>query len=260
MNKALKYTISILLVALAITGFILFEVVHLELVKDEVANPILGRSIYYLLIAALFIWLQFILGNSPYMSFKTLTLKNVLWCLPCLLVIIANFPISALAKGSVTITRPDLIWLYTLYVIGIALVEEIVFRGVMLFLMLEVFNNKKLKYFFSVLITSAVFSLFHLTNLFANMDIASVLLQMVYTFLVGAMLAIVTIKTKSIWMAVIIHAAFDFGGLLTVTIARGDPWDTVFWILTISCGILCAGHMLYSLYKMEKNNASRTTI
>lgn len=256
MNKVLKYTITILLIALAVTGFILFEVVHIELVKDEDANPLLGRAIYYLAIGGLFIWLQFILGNAPYMSIKSLTGRAALWCLPCLLVIIANFPFSAIAKGDVTITRPDLIYLYTIYVIGIALVEEIVFRGVLLFLLLDVFKKSKLKYFFSILISSGVFSLFHLTNLFANMDIGSVLLQMVYTFLVGAMLAIVTIKTKNIWMAVIIHAAFDFGGLLTVTIASGDPWDAVFWILTISCGILCAGHMMYSLIKLERNHVS----
>ena len=88
------------------------------------------------------------------------------------------------------------------------------------------------------------------------MDIGSVLLQSVYTFLIGGMLAVVAIKTKNIWMGVIIHAAFDFGGLMTTTIATGDPWDAVFWILTISCGILCAGHIIYSLFNMERKHVS----
>lgn len=256
MNKALKYTISIILIAIAVTGFVLFEIVKIKMVSDDLINSMLGRSIYYLAIAGLFIWLQFLIGDSPYMSIKSLTAKAALWCLPCLLVVIANFPISALIKGSVTINRPDLIWLYSLYVLGISLVEEIVFRGVMLFLLLDIFRKHKLKNFLSVLISSAIFSLFHLANLFADMDIGSVLLQVVYTFLIGGMLAITTIKTKNIWMGVIIHALFDFGGLLTVTIASGDPWDAVFWILTISCGILCAGHMIFSLINLERKHVS----
>ena len=256
MNKTLKYTIAIILVILAVTGFILFEVVKLKMVQDDTMNSMLGRSIYYLLIAGLFIWLQYILGNSPYMSIKSLTYKTALWCLPCLLVILANFPFGALIKGQVTINRLDLIWLYIIYVIGISLVEEIVFRGVLLFLLLDIFKNHNLKYFLSALISSAVFALFHLTNIFAGMDIGSVLLQSVYTFLIGGMLSVVTIKTKNIWMGVIIHAAFDFGGLMTTTIATGDPWDAVFWILTISCGILCAGHIIYSLFNMERKHVS----
>ena len=256
MNKTLKYTIAIILVILAVTGFILFEVVKLKMVQDDTMNSMLGRSIYYLLIAGLFIWLQYILGNSPYMSIKSLTGKIALWCLPCLLVILANFPFGALIKGQVTINRPDLIWLYIIYVIGISLVEEIVFRGVLLFLLLDIFKNHNLKYFLSALISSAVFALFHLTNIFAGMDIGSVLLQSVYTFLIGGMLSVVAIKTKNIWMGVIIHAAFDFGGLMTTTIATGDPWDVVFWILTISCGILCAGHIIYSLFNMERKHVS----
>lgn len=256
MNKTLKYAIAIILVILAMTGFILFEVVKLKMVQDDTMNSMLGRSIYYLLIAGLFIWLQYILGNSPYMSIKSLIGKTALWCLPCLLVILANFPFGALIKGQVTINRPDLIWLYIIYVIGISLVEEIVFRGVLLFLLLDIFKNHNLKYFLSALISSAVFALFHLTNIFAGMDIGSVLLQSVYTFLIGGMLAVVAIKTKNIWMGVIIHAAFDFGGLMTTTIATGDPWDAVFWILTISCGILCAGHIIYSLFNMERKHVS----
>ena len=256
MNKTLKHTIAVILVVLAVTGFILFEVVKLKMVQDDTMNSMLGRSIYYLLIAGLFIWLQYILGNSPYMSIKSLTYKTALWCLPCLLVILANFPFGALIKGQVTINRLDLIWLYIIYVIGISLVEEIVFRGVLLFLLLDIFKNHNLKYFLSALISSAVFALFHLTNIFAGMDIGSVLLQSVYTFLIGGMLSVVAIKTKNIWMGVIIHAAFDFGGLMTTTIATGDPWDAVFWILTISCGILCAGHIIYSLFNMERKHVS----
>ena len=256
MNKPLKITIAIILAVIAVTGYILFEIVHLKMANDEVMNSMLGRTIYYFAIGLLFIWLQYLIGNSPYMSIKTLDGKKALWCLPCLLVILANFPFSALIKSTLTINRPDLIWLFILYVTGIALVEEIVFRGILLFLLLDIFKNHNLKYFLSALISSAVFALFHLTNIFAGMDIGSVMLQLVYTFLIGGMLSVVALKTKNIWMSVFIHLAFNIGGLMSTTIATGDPWDTVFWILTITCGILCAGHIIYSLFNLERKHVS----
>ena len=256
MNKPLKITIAIILAVIAITGYILFEIVHLKMVDDEVMNSMLGRAIYYFAIGLLFIWLQYLIGNSPYMSIKTLNGKKALWCLPCLLVILANFPFSALIKGTLTINRPDLIWLFMLYVLGIALVEEIVFRGVLLFLLFDIFKSNKFRCLLSALISSAIFALFHIANIFTGMDIGSVMLQLVYTFLIGGMLSVVALKTGNIWMGVFIHMAFNVGGLMSTTIATGDPWDTVFWILTIACGILCAGHIIYSLFNLERKHVS----
>ena len=256
MSKYLKYAITVVLTALAVTGFILFEIVHLRVFEDDVTNQMFGRACYYLAIAALFLWLPYILGGSLYLSFKALRWKNVVWCAPCLLVALANFPYSALISGQLVIIKKELIGLYILYVIGIALVEEMVFRGVLLFLLLDVFRNKKLPFFFPVLISSIIFALFHIANLFTGASIGDVLLQVSYTFLIGGMFAVMAIKTKSIWMGVIIHAIFDFGGLLNTTIAEGSSWDVVFWILTITCGILCAGHIVMSLINLERKHVS----
>ena len=89
------------------------------------------------------------------------------------------------------------------------------------------------------------------------MSVFDVLLQVGYTFLIGAMFAVMTLKTKNVWLSVIIHAIFDFGGLLTLEIADGDPWgNRVFWILTIVCGTLCAGHIIVSLINMERKHAA----
>ena len=92
-----------------------------------------------------------------------------------------------------------------------------------------------------------------MTNLLVGADIVSVLLQIVYSFLIGAMLTVVLFKTRNIWMCVLIHALFNFGGLLTSFIAIGNPWDLVFWILTIVFGVLCAGHIIMALIKLEKD-------
>ena len=260
MNKIIKYIVTVLLVAVALASFILFEVIHVKLVEDAVTNYYLCGILDHLSLCILILWLSYVLGTFSSLRFNKVPYKKLLWCLPCLLVVIANFPIGALISGQVYFIRSDIIALYILYVFLVAILEELVFRGFLLFLLLDLFRNQKYKYFLAALFSSLIFALFHLTNLFIGMDIISVLLQMVYTFLIGGMLAIVVLKVRSIWPCIIIHALFDFGGLLTPNIAAGDPWDVTFWILTISCGILCAGHMIFSLINLEKKNVSWSVI
>ena len=257
MNKVFKYAITIVLALSAATCFVLFEAIHVEILpNDTAANKMTCSLIYHLVVAAFLFWLIYLVGNVPYLSFKTTNLRTVLWCLPCLFVALANIPYDGLINGTITITRMDLMFLYILYVISIAVIEEIVFRGILLYLCLDYLKNAKLKCFLSALITTTIFALFHFTNLFVGMDIGSVLLQVLYTFLIGGMLAVIMLKTNNIWICIFIHALFNFGGLIN-EIADGSPWDSkLFWILTIVCGVLCAGHIIISLINLEKKHAS----
>lgn len=259
MDKTIKYIITIVLAALAVTAFVLFEAIHIEIFPDDYElNKLLTSIIYYFVMGALLLWIIYIVGNTPYMSWKGTTSKMLLWCLPCLLVALVNFPFASLIMGEMHIDRMDLMPLYIVYVISIAVIEEIVFRGILLFLCLDYLRNTKLKYFFAALISTTIFALFHFTNLFVGtMGILDVLLQVGYTFLIGGMFAVMMLKTNNVWLCVIIHALFDFGGLLAFEIADGNPWENpVFWILTIACGILCAGHIIVSLINMERKHAA----
>ena len=258
MNKTLKLVISFVLVAVAVTCFIVFECAHVKITPDnEVLNLLLTGIIYHLAVCAAIIWFILFITPIHYLNFKNTTLKGLLWCLPCLLVALVNFPYFGLIKGDVTIQYGGLMGLYILYIISIALLEELVFRGILLSFFMDLFKNNKLQHFWSVLITSVIFALFHFANLLNGENIITVLQQVGYTFLIGAMFAVVTLKTKNLWLAVVLHAIFDFGGLLTGSIATGDPHkDVVFWILTIACGILCAGHIIVSLINLDKKHVS----
>ena len=183
-------------------------------------------------------------------------MKTLLWSLPCFMVAFINFPYSALINGTASIERMDLMGLYILYVIGVALLEELIFRGIAMMVIGDLLKGKKHKPLLTALISSLVFSLFHLTNLFSGADIGSVMLQCLYTFLIGGMLAVTVLKGGNVWLCVLIHALFDFGGLLIIQIGSGNPWDLVFWILTVVGGVLCAGHIMFSLLKLERNYVS----
>ena len=254
MNKYSKYLITIALVALAVTTFVLFEIQGKILTTDEIVNGMLGETIYQLSIGVLFIWLIYIMGDRSYLFLNKTTKKKLLWALPCLMVCLVNFPWAGLFTGNVSVTGTRYIPLYILYVVSIALVEELVFRGVLLNIVFRYTRRSKLPYLLAVLISSAIFATFHLFNLFVVFDPIGVTLQVGYTFLIGCMFAVIQIKMGSVWYCVLFHALFNFGGMFTFFgVAEGYQWDTVFWILTIVSGLLCAGHIVVTLINMEKH-------
>ena len=248
--------ISILLFILGATCFIIFEAVPVTIFTDALANKLMCGFLSRLGMSILFVWLLWQFGGRKYILFDGSFFKNLVWALPCFMVAFINFPYSALISGGASIDRLELLGLYALYILGISLLEELIFRGVAIMVIGDFFKGKKHAPLFTALISSAVFSLFHLTNLFVGADIGSVLLQCLYTFLIGGMLAVTMLKGGNVWLCVLIHALFDFGGLLIIQIGAGNPWDLVFWILTIVSGVLCAGHIMYSLLKLERNYVS----
>ena len=251
-----NFIITILLFILGTICFIFFDVKPITVLEDPLANKLLCGFIARVGLSLLFSWMLYQYGGRKFIVFDRNFPKYLLWALPCFMVALINFPVSALISGKAEIVRTDLLGLYALYVISIALLEEFIFRGVLLIIVSDLMRGKRYQYLLTALICSAVFSLFHLTNLFEGMGIGDVLLQCLYTFLIGGMLVITMLKTRNVWLCVLIHALFDFGGLLIVHLGVGNPWDTIFWILTFVGGALCAGHVVYSLLKLEKGYVS----
>lgn len=80
------------------------------------------------------------------------------------------------------------------------LYEELFFRGLLLGFLVS-----KTTVFRSLILSSVLFGFWHYKNaLFIPLDL--VVRQMVYTAVfVGPILALITLKTNSVWMAVIVH-------------------------------------------------------
>ena len=248
--------ISILLFILGALCFVFFEAMPVTIFQDAVANKLMCGFLSRFGMSLLFVWLLFQFGGRQFLLFDRSFLKSLVWALPCFMVAFINYPYSAIIRGTASIDRMDLIGLYALYIFGIALLEELIFRGVAMVVIADFLKGKKHAPLFTALISSLIFSLFHLTNLFYGADIGSVMLQCLYTFLIGGMLTVTMLRTKNIWLCILIHFIFDFGGLIIVQIGLGDPWDLVFWILTIVGGVLCAGHILFTLLRLEKEYVS----
>lgn len=260
--KRSQLIITILLFVLGVLCFVFFDALKKPIINSDADMDVLLRGILARLgVILLFGWLIYVSGGRKMLLFDKQFFRLFIWSLPCFMVAFSNFPYSALINGTASIVRTDLIWLYTLYAISIALLEEFVFRGIFLLLAKDYLRNKRHAPLLITIICSALFSLFHLTNLFGgNADVGRVLLQCVYTFLIGAMLTVTMLKLNNIWLVVVVHAIFNFGGQIIENIGMGSPWDTVFWILTISGGVLCAGHIIYTLIKLDRNYVSKQSI
>ena len=149
-------------------------------------------------------------------------------------------------------TRAELIGLFLLKCLLIGLSEELLFRGIIFYTLSDYFKRKGFSCFLPVLLSSVIFALFHFINLFDGAGILAVLQQAGYSFLIGAMLAVVLKKTNNLAACVFLHALFDLGGFFVSDLGTGDPQDLTFWILTAVVGVLSAVHITATLVKMIK--------
>lgn len=253
MKKNLLTAILIILILTAIAALIVFDLVHITYTGDETLNSLINAVIPRLIAGGALLAVLVYSGCKKILipDFKSLP-KYLLWCIPCFLVVLANFPFTALIGGSAKILRSELIPLFILECLSIGIMEEFLFRGILQDTVNGLFKNKPHRRIFTVAVTSSIFALTHLFNLFAGAGVGATFLQIGYCFLIGAMLSAVLIKTNDIWLCVILHAAFDFGGNIVTELGTGAFQDLCFWIFTAVAGSVCFAYILFFLIKDDR--------
>ncbi len=197
-------------------------------------------------------FLLVVLGGKALLPPKGGFLRALVWSLPCFAVALVNFPYSALITGSARIERVDLLWLFLLKCLSVALMEELFFRALLLPVLRETRWGGKWGSFSAVLLSAALFSLMHLINLLMGAGWGATALQLGYTFLLGVMFGVMYCITGNVWLCVAVHALFDVGGLIVTDLGTGAFQDLVFWVLTAVVGALCAVHILLSALRLRK--------
>lgn len=265
-RREAKYLVTMSLLSLLLVCFLLlFPRLQGTLDKDTytllelMASRFLGGAVFLLLIPYL---------DLPILSFKRLpSVKALLSVLPAFVIAVNNFPILGLIRGSVFVdSTAEKAGLLVLSCLAIGFFEEIAFRGVifpiLLSRLLPVLKKRAerkeksarvpcetIAVFLSIVLTSAVFGLVHVLNLFAGGSPLSVLLQVGYSFLIGGMCAIVLLKTRCIWFSVLVHAIYDVGGMLIEYLGGGKLWDTPTVILTVALSVAVAVYFLVLLFR-----------
>lgn len=249
-ESTVQQTLALLLCLICMTAIVFFYCT-LQNTGDKQFDALFGATVPRFFISVFLLVLTMELFPDC-LVLKRVSPKNLIWCALPLLVAIVNFPFSALIGGTAHVMRPGLIWLLMIKCLMIGLSEELLFRAVILSSLSEFFRKKRRSCFLPVLLSSVIFALFHFINFLDGAGILAVLQQVGYSFLIGAMLAITLLKTENLGLCVFLHALFDFGGCLLSDVGTGSPHDTVFWILTVTIGVLCAVQMLITLIKSMK--------
>lgn len=258
MKKKPRIIISATAVVLCAAAFAVFYFAPVNLSNDELENALwrdaLARAALTGAIAGVAALCNY---NIFFVRGARMRCADYLWCLPCLAVALANFPYSALISGTAVIERADLLPAFISKCLFIATSEELLFRGVLLRLLDEVFSESCHKFLKCTIISSAVFALFHLLNLLDGAAAGATLLQVGYTFLTGLMFACVTIRTHNIFTAIILHFIFDIGGFIVSDLGTGPFQDVCFWILTAVAAAVCATHLIIFAVKRDRAECSR---
>lgn len=98
-----------------------------------------------------------------------------------------------------------------------ALFEELIYRGIILDELTRALPVQR-----AVLISSAIFALSHAANLIAVPSfILGTLVQVVYTFFMALVLSAVYLRSRNIWLVVLLHAAFNLLASFTSVLQTG---------------------------------------
>ena len=244
--------------ALSVAGIVLLALYELFGIggilfgdADEDLRYLVDMTVTRALGGVIFLSMLINLGYNVLGGAKKLSPKMLLWCLPAFAVAINNFPFSQLIKGGAVIDAPAWrIVLLALECLCIAFFEEIAFRGVVLLGLIKRKPESRTWVFWSIVISSAIFGLVHLVNLY-NSSPVSVLMQIGYSALIGAMCSVVLIKTANIWLCVVLHGIFNFGGAVVEYCGRGEIWDTFTVIFTAILALLVTAYMIWSFLRAD---------
>jgi len=180
-----------------------------------------------------------LLGTHLLFKYRKGTLKRLLVVLPCFAVAINNFPFLSVVMGEITFSAKatDVI-LYAIFCFSVGFFEETAFRGCVFSVILDRKKADRWSGLKASVLSSAVFGIIHIVNLFAGAGVGYVILQIGYSFLIGALCSVVLVKTANIWYCVILHAVYNFAGGVAPEFGNGKIWTAPTVILTVIVAIL----------------------
>ncbi len=225
--------------------------------SDDYRSAILDTLVMDGLGAVVFVCMTVYMGYRILNPLAKPFWKSLLFLLPSLAVAINNFPLIGLATGAAKITDPlGGVLILIAYCVAIGMFEEFAFRGLFYLMILDGRRKSTKQIFWTTALSSAIFGLVHLVNLAIGANPGATVLQVGYSFLIGAMCAIVLLKTANIWYCVLLHTVYDVGGTI-LFLGGGVRWDTLTVVITAVLGVAVAAFMTVSLLRIKPEEIER---
>lgn len=259
---------SVLTVYLLIAGLVLLPTNKIGgiFAEDELTIRLIGMAVSRAAYCILMIFLLYELGFQKVLLPKDRRLSALLPALPCLLIAINNLPIYELATGKACVTTElGALLLFAIQCLCVGAFEEISFRGIIFPLLLDQTGNSPKGRTIAVLTNGALFGMLHLCNLIGNLGaIGAVAMQIGYSFLLGCMLAVLVWNGTGIGSCILLHALYNFCGMLIDTLGSGIQWTTFRIVLTIvvsvAVGVYCIQLLLRSKTDRNTTDDSNTPL
>jgi hypothetical protein len=87
--------------------------------------------------------------------------------------------------------------------------------------------------------------------------IGATILQIGYSFLIGAMCSVVLLGTRNIWICVMLHAIYDFCGTLMPTLGAGTWWDTPTVVFTAVLAVATAVYLVWQFFRLDLDEVGK---
>lgn len=194
---------------------------------------------------------------------KKPSLMRILFVLPFFVIAVNNFPFLSVLMGDAGLAGATAggYAKYALLCLSVGLFEELAFRGCAFTIALE--QTKKIesapiRVLVASVISSAIFGLVHLTNLFAGASVGGTLLQVSYSFLIGGMCSIILIKTQNVWYCVLCHAIYNFAGGVVPELGSGTLWTVPTVVLTAVVAVAVTVYAFIVLFGVTPKEVEKT--
>ena len=254
-RRYLSRRVCLIVIFAALPPLLWLEVAKPTLSEDPVLSRLITMTLTRSLGAAVFLVLLLGEGFRVMNPLQKPFWRSLLFTVPPLLVVVNNMPILSLLWGDAYIIRSApayWIW-FGLECLAIGLFEELAFRGVIFLSLAEKRHTTRKGLFWSLILTSAVFGAVHLVNVLMGAGIGGVILQIGYSFLIGAMCSVVLLKTRNIWYCVLLHAIYDFSGNLVPTLGGGTWWDLPTVVFTVVLAVATTVYLVWQFFTLDLN-------
>jgi CAAX protease family protein len=168
--------------------------------------------------------------------------------LPALIYSIAVTAYAMTGGFDFSITNPQLTGIAAIFILIAAILEEITFRGLILYGLVNAWGRTGSALIKSILVSALFFGAMHLANVLGGQPLTNALLQSLVAFSLGIFLAAVVLSGVSIYPAVIFHGLLNLAGYLNLT-SKDLTETTSSWLLL---SLLMVPLALFGLYQLRR--------
>ena len=258
-RRYMSRKVCLAIIFLSVPLLLWLEIGKPTLSDDPVLAPLMSMTLTRLIGAVVFMALLLHDGYRVIHPFQKPLWRSLLFTVPPFLVVVNNMPSLSMIWGDAYLVHSAPVYLlwFAAECLAIGLFEELAFRGVIFLMFAEKRHTTRKGLFWSLILSSAVFGGVHLVNVLMGAGIGPTILQIGYSFLIGAMCSVVLLKTRNIWLCVILHAVYDFCGTLMPTLGDGTWWDTPTVIFTAVLAVATAGYLVWQFFRLDLSEVGR---